>query len=99
MTEHSHDPPPESWDVPQRRAMIVAVSVPVALLAMLFLAGRLYDRDLRPQHLRPVTAFPAPGLESAVHDGGGDPHRIPDSARGEPAVEAAKRDVVAEGWR
>ena len=99
MTEHSPDSVPEGWWVPQRRAMIVAASVPAVLLVVLLLAGRLYDRDLRPQHRQGVTAFPAPGLETAVHDGGGDPHRRGPVARADPAIEDAKRDVVADGWR
>lgn len=91
------DLPPEGWGVPSRTGARVAVAVPVFLLAMLALAAWFYDTRLRPARMRPVTPFPAPGIESYVHPGQGDPdvpvaRPVPD-----PHIAAAARAVAREG--
>jgi hypothetical protein len=88
---------PEGWRVPQRVAFIAAAAVPMVLLAALLLAGRLYDDRLRPAHRQPVTTFPAPGVETFIHDGGHDPHRPAPRARADAALVSAKQQVVAGG--
>jgi len=90
------DDTPEGWHVPQRPAMIFAVAAPLTLLAVAAGAGWLYDRDLAPKR-GPVTPFPAPGVESFVHDGGNDPVRPASKPKRDAPVEAAKRAIVANG--
>jgi hypothetical protein len=91
------DDAPEGWQVPQRRAMIAAVTIPVTLLALVAAAGWLYERDFAVRH-HPVTPFPAPGVESYVHDGALDPVRPAPTRRTDAQVDAAKQAVVAAGW-
>ena len=88
---------PEGWHVPQRPAFIAAVAVPLVLLIVVAAAGRLYDRHLRPAHRQPVTTFPAPGVETFIHDGVRDPVRHPAPPAQDAAVAAAKRQVAAQG--
>lgn len=95
---------PERWTIGRRAgrvAGIAAVAVPVGLLGAVALAGWFYDRDLRPE-MRRVTTFPAPGVETFIHDGALDPHKAAPHPRPDSAVAAAKRATAAEGlagWR
>jgi hypothetical protein len=91
------DDAPEGWQVPQRRAVIAAIAAPLTLLALVAGAGWLYERDFAVRQ-RPVTAFPAPGVESYVHDGARDPERPELKPQRDAQVDAAKRAVVAGGW-
>ena len=91
----------EGWSVRHRPAMIAALAVPCGLAALLFAAGWFYERDLRPGARQPVTPFPAPGLETFVHDGARDPHRPLPPVRRDARIAAAKRAVAAgslTGW-
>lgn len=90
---------PEGWQVPQRKAMIAAVSFPLALLTIVLVGGWFYERDVAPGHRAPVTTFPAPGLETAIHDGALDPERPPLPTRPDPAIAAAKRAQIERGWQ
>ena len=96
MTDRS-DVDAEGWAVRHRPAVIAAVAVPCGLAACLFAAGWLYDRDLRPAARQPVTPFPAPGLETEIHDGARDPHRPLAPVRSDPRIAVAKRAVVGSG--
>lgn len=87
----------EGWRVSQRRGFIAAALVPLVLGLCVVGAGRLYDRNLRALHRQPVTTFPAPGVETFIHDGQGDPKRPPHAAPADPTLAAAKRAVVAGG--
>jgi hypothetical protein len=87
----------EGWTVAQRRGFIAAVLTPLVLALCVVGAARLYDRYLRPQHRQPIATFPAPGVETYIHDGVGDPKRTPRRAAADPALAAAKRAVVAAG--
>lgn len=87
---------PESWYVPQRGPMLAAAAVPLALMALLAVAGRFYEARLAPRRHAPVT-FPAPGIESYVHDGMLDPDRARPGPAPDAALAAAKRAVVADG--
>lgn len=89
--------PPEGWSVPQRTPAVAAVATIGFLVVMLLLAGWIYSRTLRPERRQPVTTFPAPGVETFIHDGARDPHRPARAVQPDPAIEAAKRQVVAEG--
>lgn len=88
---------PEGWQVPQRLPMIAAAAVPLALLALLGFAGHVYDARLAPLQRQSVTAFPAPGIETFIHDGGLHPERPKPRPAPDPAVESAKRAVAGEG--
>lgn len=91
------DDAPEGWQVPQRRAMIAAILAPVTLLVVVVGAGWLYEHGIKGQ--RPsVTPFPAPGIESYVHDGVRDPERPAPRAQHDARIGAAKRAIVADGW-
>ena len=94
MAESAH---PQGWQVPQRTPVLVAVAVLALLLALLGVAGWVYRSTLAPQHTQPMHSFPAPGVESFVHDGVEDPHTPSSPPRRDPAIEAAKRDIVAHG--
>ena len=88
---------PEGWAVRHRPAVIAAVAVPLVLMLILLAAGWLYDRELRPSTRQPVTPFPAPGLETSIHDGAQDPYRPRVKAVHDSQVTAAKRTVVQDG--
>lgn len=88
---------PEGWQVPQRAPMIAAALVPLVLLAALLGLGHLYDVRLRPQTHVAVQTFPAPGIDTYIHDGGRDPERPRPHPAPDPAVERAKRAVAAQG--
>jgi len=88
---------PEGWSVRHRPPLIAAVAVPAVLAALLMGAGWLYDRELRPSTRQPVTPFPAPGLETFIHDGTQDPHRQPARVEPDAQLAAAKHAVVADG--
>lgn len=88
---------PEGWRVPQRRGFIAMIAVPLALALAVFVSAQFYDRSIRPRHYQPVTPFPAPGVETFIHDGHGDPKRPPAPRPADPSIVAAKRDVVTSG--
>jgi len=88
---------PERWDVRHRPALIAGLATPVVMLALLLVSGWLYNRNLRPRTQQPVTAFPAPGLQTFIHDGVEDPYRLRPRTRPDAQVAAAKRAVVADG--
>lgn len=87
----------EGWHVPQRLPTIVAVATPLVLLMLLISAGWLYNRTIAPKRHQPITTFPAPGVETDMHDGGQDPPRQDPPPPPDPAVERAKRAVAADG--
>lgn len=91
------DDEPEGWQVPQRPAVIAALAVPAGLLALLLVAGHFYARDVQPLHRQPIETFPAPGIETYIHDGALDPHRPRPARPRDPAIAAAKRAVAAQG--
>lgn len=91
------DPAPEGWSIPQARPAVVAVAALALLLIMLLVAGWFYRQNLQPRRHQPVTTFPAPGIEAFIHDGAADPHRPQPKVRPDPAIETAKRAVVADG--
>lgn len=95
MAERADDGP-EGWRVPQRVPMIAAAAVPLGLLALLSLAGRFYELRLAPPHPA-ATAFPAPGIETFLHDGVRHPAAPQPKPAPDPAIAAAKRLVIAEG--
>lgn len=88
---------PEAWGVRHRPAVIAALATPALLALLLLGAGRLYIADLRPATRQPVHTQPAPGLETYIHDGVGDPERPPPRPRTDPRIEAAKRSVARTG--
>lgn len=90
----------ESWTIGRRAgriAGIAAVAIPAMLLGGVVLAGRFYDRDVRPETHRPITTFPAPGVETFIHLGALDPHRPAPHPRPDPAVVTAKQAVARDG--
>lgn len=95
------DPLPnrETWRVPQRAPAIAAVALLVLVAVLLLLAWRVYARDIAPKRHAPTTTFPAPGIETFVHDGVRDPERPRATPTPDVTLTAAKRAVVAEGWR
>lgn len=93
----ANDDTPEGWGVRQKPALIAGLATPVLLLIALLVAGWFYDRDLRPKTQQPIVSFPAPGLETFVHDGVQDPQRPAGPATPLPAIEQAKRSVVSGG--
>ena len=96
MTE-DRNAEPEGWQVPHRLGLTAALAIPVALLALLIVAGFGYNRTIRPAPLQPVTTFPGPGVETFVHDGVEDPQRPHVRTQADPRVQAAKRAVVRDG--
>lgn len=92
-------PQREDWRVPQGAPAIAAVGLLTTIAAVLLLAGHVYDTHIAPKHRAPVATFPAPGVETYVHDGALDPERPRPRATVDPALAAAERAVVAEGWR
>jgi hypothetical protein len=92
------DDPSEGWAVPQRVPMIAAIAIPLTLLIVLIAAGWFYRHDLAPRRHPPVTVFPAPGVETYVHDGARDPVRSVATPTPDPRIDAAKRAIVAQGW-
>ena len=88
---------PEGWHVRHRPAVIAGLATPLALVVLLLVTGWLYDRHLRAKTQQPVTTFPAPGLETFIHDGTKDPYRLQRKPQPDAAVTAAKRAVVADG--
>ena len=88
---------PEEWHVRHRPALIAGLATPVVLLVLLLITGWLYNRNLRPLTQQPVTAFPAPGLQTFIHDGVEDPYRPRPRATPDAQVAAAKRAIVADG--
>ena len=97
MAEPGPDNAPEGWRVPQRIALITAVLVPLAMLAIVVAAGWVYNHRLHPPRRQPVTTFPAPGVETFIHDGAADPERPVTPPPVDPAIDAAKRRVAADG--
>lgn len=97
MPDRTPDDAPERWRVPQRPFFIAGALLPLALLAAVIIAGRAYDAHLRPAHRAPVTTFPAPGVETFIHDGRADPIRSTRPTATDPAIAAAKRRVVVDG--
>ncbi|SEM57245.1 hypothetical protein SAMN05192583_0680 [Sphingomonas gellani] len=93
------DDVPEGWSVRHRPALVAALATPLVLTVLLAIAGWLYCERLRPVVRQPVTAFPAPGLETFVHDGVADPYRPSRHTRPDPTIAAAKRSVVDGGIR
>lgn len=91
------EPRHETWYVVQRAPVIAAVATLATLLASVVIAAHVYDRTLQPTHLRPVQTFPAPGVDTFIHDGVNDPHRPLPAPSPTPAIEAAKRQVVHDG--
>jgi len=87
----------EGWSVRHRPAVIAGLATPVVLLVLLLVSGWLYNRELRPATRQPVTAFPAPGLQTFIHDGTQDPYRPRIKAQPDAQVMAAKRAIVADG--
>lgn len=94
MAEQPHR---EGWRVPQRVPAIAAAGTLVLVATLLVIAGFIYNHHIAPKRRAPVTTFPAPGVESYVHDGQGDPPRPRAYPRPDPAIEAAKRAVVERG--
>lgn len=88
---------PEGWSVRHRPAVIAALAVPLVLAVLLIVAGWFYDRDLRPTIRQSVTPFPAPGLETFIHDGAQDPYRPRSPVKPDPAIATAKRAIVRDG--
>jgi hypothetical protein len=88
---------PEGWGVRHRPAVVAAVATPVVVALLLLAAGWFYTRALKPETRAPVHTFPAPGLESYIHDGVNDPQRPPPRPRADPRIEAAKRSVAQGG--
>ena len=91
------DDAPEGWGVRQRPAVIAALGVPTALVLALWAAAHFYNKDLRPATKALVHSFPAPGVETFIHDGGQDPERPRVVTHPDRAIQAAKRTVVADG--
>lgn len=91
------DPQPEGWGVPTASATRILIAVPLVLLAMLSLAAWFYEGHLKPARARPVTPFPAPGIETYVHPGQGDPDMPAPHPSPDPHVQTAAREVAAEG--
>lgn len=95
-------PPREGWRVAQRRPLFAALTTLAFVAVMLGVAGYAYERTIAPKRTLSVQPFPAPGIESAIHDGAGDPVRPQPAVRPDREIEAAKDAVVAEGlpgWR
>lgn len=91
---------PEGWRVRQRPAMIAGIATPVVLLGSLLVAAHFYRKDLRPPPPL-VTTFPAPGIETFIHDGAHDPQRPVRQGTTDLRIQAAKRAVVRDrpaGW-
>lgn len=86
----------EGWRVRQRPALIAGIATPLALLGLLMLGARFYDASIRPER-RPVTTFPAPGIETFVHDGAKDPDRPQRRVATDQRIEAAKNAIVRDG--
>lgn len=91
------DDAPEGWRVRQRPAVIAGVATPIVLLGLLVFAAQFYDKDLRPSQRPRVTAFPAPGVETFIHDGVEDPNRRTRRIPTDPRIEAAERAVARDG--
>lgn len=87
----------EGWVVPQRRGFLAAVLIPLGLALCVVGAGRLYDRHLRARHWQPTSTFPAPGVETFIHDGRGDPERPQSRPPADPTLAAAKHAVATAG--
>lgn len=85
---------PEGWRVPQRIAFVAALLVPLTLLVVIVAAGWVYGHYLRPKRQQPMTTFPAPGIETYIHDGHGDPARPPPQVQTDTAIAAAKRETA-----
>lgn len=97
MADADTDRAPEGWHVPQRVAFVAAALVPLALLLGVVATGRGYVCHERPVLHHRTATFPAPGVETFIHDGHGDPVRPPQPVAIDPAVAAAKQAVVHEG--
>lgn len=89
----------ETWRVPQRAPAIAAAALLVLVAILLVLAWRVYAGSIAPTRHPPLTTFPAPGVETFVHDGVRDPERPRAAPTPDRALAAAKAAVVAEGWR
>ena len=88
----------EDWYVPQRRGMLAAAAIPLVLLLLVVSAGWSYNRYLAPAHRAPIKTLPAPGIETYIHDGAGDPHRPVVPGKPDSRLDAAKRATIAQGW-
>lgn len=91
------DAEPEGWHVPQRAPMIAAAVLPLLLLVLLAIAAHVYATHWEGERNRAPKIFPAPGIESYIHDGPLDPDRAPARPAPDPAIVAAKRAVVTQG--
>ena len=96
MTERINSAP-EGWSVRHRPAVVAALLFPLVLAGLLIVAGWFYDRHLRPSTRQPVAPFPAPGLETFIHEGAQDPHRPRAQPHAEARLAAAKRAVLRDG--
>lgn len=91
------DDAPEGWHVRHRPAVLAAATTPLILGLLLFGAGQLYVRKVKPATRQPVHVFPAPGLETYIHDGANDPKRVPPRLRRDGSIAVAKHAVVRDG--
>lgn len=90
------DAAPEGWQVPQGRALLAMLLIPLLLALAVWGSARVYDRRVKPRLYRDVATFPAPGIETYIHDGESDPVRTPARPHADAAIEAAKRSLVAD---
>lgn len=91
------EPEPEGWAVPMVKPLAAAGATLGMLLAMLTLAGWVYHKHLQSHRFQPLATFPAPGVETFIHDGTRDVDRPPPPPRADADLEQAKRAVVAGG--
>ena len=95
MSDQSNEP--EGWAVRQRVGMLAAVGTVATLVVLLIGAGMVYDRTLRPKTYQHHVPFPAPGLETLIHDGVKDPRAAAPSTTPDAGVAAAKRRILSNG--
>lgn len=90
---------PEGWDVRFRPAATAALALPLVLLIGLSAGGWYYMTQLHDRTHVAVTSFPAPGIETYIHDGVENPEVAAPRPRADPRLVAAERSVVATGLR
>ncbi len=93
------DRTPETWRVPFARGLLIAVAMPLVLLASLVVAGLVYDRTLRPLTAFEVAPLPTPQLETRINIPTVDPRRAPEPRSADARIAAAKKAVVLTGLR